>query len=95
MALALGCGMSAWSALVSKVLERGMADGIAPGRQAIKGAARARFRQCGGEPAASACSHLARPAVQAGLFWAHLGLGGSWGCNECVDLVMPHVRMEI
>ena len=32
-----------------------------------------------GEPAASACSHSARPAVQAGLFWAHLGLGGSWG----------------
>ena len=93
MALALRCGVGAWIALTSKVLERGMADGIAPGRQAAKGAARARFRQCGGEPAASACGHSACPAVQAGVFWAHLGLGGSWGWNECANVVMLHVRM--
>ena len=51
------------------------------------------FRQCGGEPAASACRHSACPAVQAGLFWAHLGLGGGWGWNECANVVILHVRM--
>lgn len=91
MAEAFGCGVGACSALVSNVFERGMADGIAlEGR--LPGVLLERVPGIGGT---SACSHSACPAVQAGLFWAHLRLGGSWGFNECADVVILDMRMEV